>query len=86
MSPAKFLLGFVTLVFVAALNAAVGYSPRSVPKIQSGGTSSALSGVANPTAYSVPDRGAATYNTLGSGSLTVGYARVQPNTGSTTPS
>jgi hypothetical protein len=85
MSSAKFLLGFVTLVFVAALNAAVGYSPQSVPKIQSGGTSSALSGVGNPTAYSVPDRGAATYNTLGSGSLTVGYARVQPNTGSTTP-
>jgi hypothetical protein len=85
MSPAKFLLGFVTLVFVAALNAAVGYSPQSVPKLQSGGTSSALSGVGNPTSYSVPDRGAAVYDTLGSGSLTVGYARVQPNTGSTTP-
>ncbi len=70
MSPAKtakLLLGFVILVFVAAL------------------TASALSGVSNPTSYSVPDRGAATYSSLGTGSLTAGYGRVQPNTGSTTP-
>ena len=42
-------------------------------------------GVNNPTLYSVPDRGAATYDTSGVGTLAVGYARVQPNAGSTTP-
>src|SRR5712692_6014691 len=49
-------------------------------------TSSAISGMSNPTAYSLSDGGAVTYQTDGSGSsLTVGYARLQPNTGSTTP-
>jgi hypothetical protein len=45
----------------------------------------AQSGLNNPTPYSVPDRGAVTYTTAGSGNLTVGYARIQPDAGSTTP-
>jgi len=84
MSPARLLL--IMLIMVAALSAAAHSSSQSVPKLQSVGTLSPLSGVGNPTAYSVPDRGAVTYNTLGSGStVNVGYARVQPNTGSTAP-
>jgi len=36
--------------------------------------------------FSIVDRGAVSFDTLGeAGAMTVGYARVQPNTGSTTP-
>src|ERR1700733_12195245 len=44
-----------------------------------------LTGQDNPT-FSISDRGAATYDTGGTGSaVTVGYAQVQANAGSTTP-
>jgi hypothetical protein len=55
MSRAQLFLCFVTLIFLASLNAAARYSPQLAPKLQSAGTSSPLSGVGNPTAYSVPD-------------------------------
>src|SRR5438445_81390 len=43
-----------------------------------------LTGLSTPTSFSISDQGAATYDTSGTGSgLTVGYARVQANAGST---
>jgi hypothetical protein len=85
MSRVKPFLYFVILILVEALSAAAQSGPQPAAKVQPTGTSSALSGVNNPTPYSVPDRGAVTYTTAGSGNLTVGYARIQPNPGSTTP-
>src|SRR5262245_40396963 len=82
MSRAKLSVFLMTLIVVTALDAAEG-SPQSLVN-PSAGTPSVLAGMSNPTAYSVSDRNAVTYETGGSGNrVTVGYARVQPANGTT---
>ena len=59
---------------------------RPTVKNQTTAGCDSLTGLNTPTSFSISDQGAATYDTRGTGSgLTVGYARVQANAGSTTP-
>jgi hypothetical protein len=51
-----------------------------------GGAVSPVSTGPGTTPFSVPDRGGVSLTTLGSTAITAGYASIQPNTGSTTPS
>src|SRR5437870_3436595 len=51
-----------------------------------GQATSSLSGLSNPTSFLIANQGAVMYETAGTGTrLTVGYARIEPNAGSTTP-
>src|SRR5689334_14546747 len=59
---------------------------RATADIQSGAQRFAAAGALNSQSFSFSDRGAETYDTTGEGGgPTIGYARLQPNGGSTTP-
>jgi len=86
MSGAKLLLSVVILVSAAALDAAAAHCGPPTGKDQSGPNTYAIIGLANPTPFTISDRGATSYSTNGTSTTTaVGYARLQPDAGSTTP-
>ena len=88
MTRVRLFFFLITFVIAAAWDASAQCTAKPTAKMQSVGASSALTGLDNPTSFSIADRGAITpLDTNGSaGSVTTGYARVQANTGSTTPS
>jgi hypothetical protein len=88
MSRVKLFFLLMTLVYGVVWDASAQCTAKPSPKMQSTApTSSALIGLGNPSTFTIADRGAETFDTSGSGSqVTVGYARVQANTSSTTPS
>ncbi|HYR83036.1 MAG TPA: hypothetical protein VE422_03045 [Terriglobia bacterium] len=86
MSRAKLLLSVVILVSAAALDAAAECRPQIAGKAQSGPNMYAIIGLANPTPFTISDRGAKSFTTFGTAATTsVGYARLQADAGSTTP-
>src|SRR5882762_9510249 len=65
----------LTFICVAALDAAAQCG-ETTGKDQAAAGCYSLTGLSNPTSFSISDQGAATYDTSGTGSgLTVGYAR-----------
>src|SRR5437867_2490263 len=85
MIRAKLLVLLSVFACAVELDAA---GPCPVPgKLESAASVFAVTGLNNPTSFSIANRGAAVFDTNGSGSgLAVGYARVQANAGSTVPS
>src|SRR5216117_936090 len=87
MTRVRLFFLLITFVSAAAWDASAQCTAKPTAKMQSAGSPSALTGLNNPTSFSIVDRGAATFDSNGSaGGVTAGYARVQANTGSTTPS
>ena len=84
LTRAQLCLFLLIFICMEGLDAAAQCSGTTV-KDQTAAGCYSLTGLSTPTSFSISDQGAATYDTSGTGSgLTVGYAQVQANAGSTT--
>jgi hypothetical protein len=80
----KLLIFMLVAACAAELDAAGPCGPQ--PDKNSAATAYALTGLRNPTSFTIAERGAATFDSSGTSTgITVGYARVQANSGSSTP-
>ena len=84
MIRAKLIFFLLTLASVTPVTAAEICEPAAADKM-AGGDVRAITGIANPV-FSIADRGAASFASAGDGTaIDVGQARVQPNSGSSSP-